>query len=117
MGGIFLELIGGEPKNLDSRAICINKAMTRKRKELSFEECMEKIVSPAQREVFLIVDEWWKKYGFSPSLRDIAHQRGKMGLGNTMKIVDRLVDLGVLKKLKNRGRSIRPVYINFRNLE
>jgi hypothetical protein len=91
--------------------------MTRKRKELSFEECLEKIVSPAQREVFLIVDEWWKKYGFSPTLRDIAHQRGKMGLGNTMRVVDRLVDLGVLKKLKNRGRSIRPVYINFRTLE
>jgi hypothetical protein len=117
MGGIFLELIGGEPKNLGSRAICINREMVRKRKEFSFEECLEKIVSPAQREVFLIVDEWWKKYGFSPSLRDIAHQRGKMGLGNTMKIVDRLVALGVLKKLKNKGRSIRPVYINFRNLE
>jgi hypothetical protein len=117
MGGNNLELLGGELKNFSSRAICINKEMTRKRKELSFEECLEKIVSPAQREVFLIVDEWWKKYGFSPTLRDIAHQRGKMGLGNTMRVVDRLVDLGVLKKLKNRGRSIRPVYINFRTLE
>ena len=78
---------------------------------------MEVIVSPAQREVFLIVDEWWKKFGFSPTLRDIAHQRGKMGLGNTKQMVDRLVELGVLKKVKNRGRSIRPVYINFRNLE
>lgn len=117
MGGSKLELLGGELKNFSSRAICINYDMKTRRKELSFDECMEKIVSPAQREVFLIVDEWWKKYGFSPSLRDIAHQRGKMGLGNTMQIVDRLVALGVLKKLKNKGRSIRPVYINFRNLE
>ena len=117
MGGSNLELLGGELKNFSSRAICINNAMKRKRKELSYDECMERIVSPAQREVFLIVDEWWKKYGCSPALRDIAHQRGKMGLGNTMRIVDRLVDLGVLKKLKNRGRSVRPVYINFRNLE
>ena len=74
-------------------------------------------MSPAQREVFLIVDEWWKRFGFSPSLRDIANQRGKSGLGNTSEIVNRLVKLGVLKKLKNAGRSIRPVYINFRNLE
>jgi hypothetical protein len=40
-----------------------------------------------------------------------------MGLGNTKKIVDKLVDLGVIKKLDGKGRTIRPVYINFRNLE
>lgn len=73
-------------------------------------------MSPAQREVFLIVDEWWKKWGFSPTLRQIADIRGKGGLGNTKRLVDALVDLGVLKRLKNR-RSVRPVYINFRNIE
>lgn len=83
----------------------------------SREGCLEVIVSPAQREVFLVVDEWWKKYGFSPSLRDIAYVRGKMGLGNTKELVDRLVALGVLKRVKGRGRSVRPVYINFRHLE
>ena len=116
MGGSNLELLGGELKNFSSRAICINNAMKMKRKELSFEECMERIVSPAQREVFLIVDEWWKKYGCSPTLRNIAYVRGKAGIGNTKEIVDRLVKLGVLKRLENR-RSIRPVYINFRTLE
>ena len=57
---------------------------------LDFNGCMERIMSPAQKEVFLIVDEWWKKFGFSPTLRDIAYQRGKTGLGNTKDIVDRL---------------------------
>ena len=84
---------------------------------LTHEESMERIVSPIQREVFLIVDEWWKKYGFSPSIRDIAYVRGKSGLGNTQKIVERLVNIGVLKRKKGQGRTIRPVYINFRNLE
>jgi SOS-response transcriptional repressor LexA len=74
-------------------------------------------MTKVQREVFLIVDEYWKKFGYSPSLRDIAYQRGKTSLANTMKIVDRLVDLGVLKKQKGSGRTIRPVYINFRTLE
>ena len=83
----------------------------------SFEECLEVEMSPAQKEVFLIVDEWWKRYGYSPSIRDIATVRGKMGLGNTSDIVNRLVKLGVLKKKSGMGRSIRPVYINFRNLE
>jgi len=81
------------------------------------ETSLEMIVSPAQREVFLIVDEWWKKYGFSPSIRDIAYVRGKMGLGNTKEIVDRLVKIGVLKKRGGQGRTIRPTYINFRNLK
>lgn len=83
----------------------------------SYEGCMERIVSPAQKEVFLIVDEFWKRYGFSPTVREIAYLRGKMGMKNTQRLVDRLVELGVLKKVRKLGRTIRPVYINFRNLE
>jgi hypothetical protein len=114
-----LELIGGkEPKRLGWHVFKImNRAMMMKRREWTYEECMEVDMSPAQREVFLIIDEWWKRYGYSPSIRDIAYQRGRSGLGNTLEIVDRLVAKGVLKKLKKSGRSIRPVYINFRNLE
>jgi len=78
---------------------------------------MEMGMSPAQKEVFLVIDAWWQKYGFSPTLRDIAYVRGKMGLGNTKKIVDRLVELGALKRLDGRRRSVRPVYVNFKNLE
>ena len=74
-------------------------------------------MTKVQREVFLIVDEWWKEFGYSPSLRDIAYQRGKSSLANTMKIVNRLCDIGVLKKQEGRGRTIMPVYINFRTLE
>ena len=86
-------------------------------KQKSYEQCLEVGMSPDQKEVFLLIDEWWKKYGYSPTIREIAYVRGKMGLGNTQRIVKRLVELGVIKKLKGAGRSIRPVYINFRNLE
>ncbi len=95
----------------------INKKMVSKRSDKSFEECLEVEMSPAQKEVFLIVDEWWKRFGYSPTIRDIARQRGKMGLGNTMNLVDKLVELGVLKKIRGGGRSIRPTYINFKVLE
>ena len=74
-------------------------------------------MSPKQREVFLIVDEFWKANGYSPALRDIAYMRGKMSMGNTKRIVDRLIKLGILKKVDGMGRTIRPVYIQFRNLE
>ncbi len=92
-------------------------AIEMRRVEKSFEEVMEMKMSPAQKEVFIVIDEWWKKFGYSPTIRDIAFVRGKMGLGCTHKIVDRLVKLGALKKVKGQGRSIRPVYINFRTLE
>lgn len=95
--------------------LVINREMAR-RPRVSREECMEVGMSPAQREVFLIVDEWWKRFGHSPTLRQIAEMRGKSGVGNTKEIVDRLVKLGVLKRLERR-RSIRPVYINFRTIE
>jgi len=96
--------------------VLINRAMSPRRR-ISFEECLEEKMSPAQREVFVIVDEWWKRFHSSPSLRDIMDMRGKGGIGNTARLVDRLVELGVLKRLKNRGRTIRPVYINFRKVE
>ena len=97
--------------------LLINRDMTAKRKEMSFEECVEKDMTPAQKEVFLCIDEWWKKYGFGPSIRDICSVRGKAGMGNTAEIINRLIKLGVLKKVKGAGRSVRPVYVNFRTLE
>ena len=102
---------------ISRRPKVIHRVMRQKRSDLTEIKCMEMDMSPAQKEVFLVIDEWWKKYGYSPSIRDIAYVRGKMGLGNTKKIVDRLVLLGVIKKVDGIGRTIRPVYINFRNLE
>ena len=99
------------------KKIVINHKMRPKKGDMSEQECMEVEMSPAQKEVFLVIDEWWKKYGYSPTIREIAYVRGKTGMGNTVKIVKRLVELGVIKRLDGAGRSIRPVYINFRNLE
>lgn len=94
--------------------VLINKGM---RSDRSYEWCMGVGMTPMQREVFLVVDEWWKEYGYGPSIRDICEVRGKMGLGSTKKIIDRLVRLGVLKRVERMGRTVRPVYINFRTLK
>ena len=102
---------------ISRRPKVIHRAIRQKKSDLTEIKCMEMSMSPAQKEVFLVIDEWWKRYGYSPTLRDIAYVRGKMGIGNTKKIVDRLVLLGVIKKIDGLGRTIRPVYINFRNLE
>ena len=98
------------------KTILINKDMATKSR-MTREECMEMDMTPAQKEVFIVVDEWWKKFGYGPSIRDICTVRQKTGMGNTKEIIDRLVRLGVLKRLKGAGRSVRPVYLNFRSLE
>jgi len=95
----------------------INHEMKARRGDRTYEECVGLDMTPAQKEVFLVVDEWWKQYGFGPSIRDICEIRGKGGMGNTHEIIKRLVRLGVLKKVKGSGRSVRPVYIKFRELE
>lgn len=100
-----------------NKRLLINRDMVRRRRELTYEECMEVGMTPMQTEVFIVIDEFWKKYGYGPSLRNIAVARGKMGLGNTKEIVDRLVKLGVVKRMDGMARSVRPVYINFRELD
>jgi hypothetical protein len=92
--------------------VLINREMVMRRRERTYEECMEVGMTPVQKEVFLVIDEWWRRYGFGPSIRDICRIRGKGGMGNTSEIIERLV-----KRLKGSGRSVRPVYIQFRNLE
>lgn len=98
------------------KPILINKDMS-SRSRMTMEECLEMGMTPAQKEVFIVIDEWWKKFGFGPSIRDICNVRQKNGMGNTKEIIDRLVRLGVLKRLKGSGRSVRPVYLNFRDIE
>ena len=83
----------------------------------SFEQTMELGMTEAQNEVFLAIDEWWKKFHYGPSYRDIILLRGKGGLGSTKKIVDRLVKIGAVKRVEGMGRSVRPTYISFRNIE
>lgn len=98
------------------RAVIINREMS-VRARTTYEECLELKMTPAQREVFIVIDEWWKVRGYGPSIRDICMVRKKSGMGNTKEIIDRLVKLGVLKRLKGTNRSVRPVYLNFRTLE
>ena len=74
-------------------------------------------MTPRQKEVFLVIDEWWKKYGYSPSIDEVMYVLGTKGRGNIHRIINNLVALGVLKKLPKKQRTVRPKGINFRNIE
>lgn len=94
--------------------VLINRDMLVTRGEL--ERFKEVEMTPVQSEVFLIIDEWWKKYGYAPSYRDIAYVRGVKSPNGVKNVVDRLVRLGVVKRLDKRSRSVRPVTLKFKNI-
>jgi SOS-response transcriptional repressor LexA len=76
-----------------------------------------KRMTPAQKEVFLVIDEWWKRFGFGPSVDDVMQVLGVTGRGNVSRKMRRLVELGVCKGIKGKVRTIRPSYLRVRDLD
>ena len=74
-------------------------------------------MTPAQKEIFLIVDEFWKMYGFGPTVDDIMRLTGEKGRGNVARKMHILVELGICKGVKGRARSIRPAGLKVRSVE
>lgn len=86
-------------------------------KPKTLEESLERLMTPKQKEVFVVIDEFWKKFGFGPSVDDIMHMTGDKGRGNVARVCRNLCELGICKRVPNRARSIRPSYLKLRNLE
>ena len=74
-------------------------------------------MTPRQREVFFVIDEWWKKYGFSPSIDDIMMVLGAKGRGNIHRICNRLVEMGAIRQQKGKQRTLRPQGVKFRKIQ
>jgi SOS-response transcriptional repressor LexA len=74
-------------------------------------------MTPKQSEVYLVIDEFWKKFGFGPTIDDIMKFTGDKGRGNVARICKALCKIGACKKTPRMARSIRPAYIKFRDLE
>jgi hypothetical protein len=108
---------GGGGINFDFRVSRQNDRMMWKPSAKGREEVWGMAMTLAERHVYLIIEVFWEKYGFAPSYEDIAYLRGVSGLGNIKRIVDKLVLMGAVKRIPGAKRSVRPVHINFRNLE
>lgn len=74
-------------------------------------------MTPKQKEIFVVIDEWWKRFGFGPTIDDVMRQTGDRGRGNVARIFKCLVKMGACKQNKNVARSIRPAHIRWRELE
>jgi len=73
-------------------------------------------MSPAQKEIFLIIDEYWKNFGYGPTIDDIMRLTGEKGRGNVSRKMKTLIEIGVCKGLTSRSRSIRPAYLRIKDL-
>ena len=73
-------------------------------------------MTPRQSDVFTAIDLFWKKHGHSPSIDEIMMMINCRSRSNVSRMISQLCDLGILKKLPNRRRTVRPSYVNFRNM-
>lgn len=76
-----------------------------------------KEMTPAQKDVYLVIDEWWKRYGFGPTIDEVMLVTGEKGRGNVARKMRALVDLGICKGIPRRARSIRPSYMRVRDIQ
>ena len=74
-------------------------------------------VTPTQKETFLVIDEFWRKHGYGPTVDDVMYMTGEKSRSNVSRKMWRLVELGLCKGVKGLARSIRPVGIRARNIE
>ena len=81
------------------------------------EEGLGACMTEKQKVVFLVIDEWWKRFGYGPSVDDVMRMTGDRGRGNIVRVMKVLCELGICKRVPRRARSIRPVYIKFRNIQ
>jgi hypothetical protein len=111
----------GVGKKIQWRKVCgrsvdYNPLMTWTRSSPTAAECLEMCMTPVQRDVYLLIDEFWKRFGCGPTYRELA-QLKQSSLGNVKRVVDRLVKLGVVKRVPNMDRSLRPSYMAFKRGE
>ena len=78
---------------------------------------LESGMTPVLKETYIVIDEWWRKYGYAPSISEIMFVTGEKGRGNVARKMRALIDLGICKGIPRRPRSIRPAYLRVRNIE
>lgn len=74
-------------------------------------------MTPKQQEVYIVIEEWWRMYGYGPSIDDIMFHVKSNSRSNIHRICNKLVALGHCRKLPNSARSIRPKNLRVRDLE
>ena len=69
-----------------------------------------------QSTIYLVIYEWWKRFGYGPTIDDVMFMTGDKGRGNVHRTMKKLVELGACKKLAGSARSIRPSHVRFNKI-
>jgi SOS-response transcriptional repressor LexA len=71
-------------------------------------------MTPRQNDIYVVIVAWWEKFGYSPSIDEIMRLSKDRSRSNVSRIINSLVEIGVLKKTPGKRRSVRPSSVRFR---
>jgi SOS-response transcriptional repressor LexA len=67
--------------------------------------------------VYKFIDEWWRMYGFAPSIDDVMKFTGDKGRANIHLIYKKLCEHWHCKMTPRMARSIRPSNMRLRDID
>ena len=71
-------------------------------------------MTPRQNDVYVIIEAFWEKFGFSPSIDEIMRLGNMRSRGSVSRIMAELVKQGACKRIEGKRRTIRPAYVKFK---
>lgn len=74
-------------------------------------------MTPRQKDIYNIIEAYWKEYGYGPSIDEIMYFANAKSRGNIHRIITRLCELGHCKKLPDMARTVRPAGLRIRSLD
>lgn len=69
---------------------------------------MDLNMTPRQKEVYMVIQEFWNKYGYGPTVDDVMYVLNTKGRGSVHRMMKRLVELGHCNHLPEKARTVRP---------
>ena len=78
---------------------------------------LESGMTPVLKETYIVIDEWWRKYGYAPSISEIMFVTGEKGRGNVSRKINMLIRLGICKGIPGKARTVRPAYLRVHKVE
>lgn len=74
-------------------------------------------LTEAQKTIYMVIEEYWNRYGFGPTVDDVMFLTGEKSRSNVSRKMWKLVELGLCKGVRRRARSIRPTYMRIQEIE
>ncbi len=74
------------------------------------------VMTPRQQHIFMIIEGWWKKFGYGPSIDEIMMLSKDKSRSNVSRLIKELTKCGAVKKTPGKWRSVRPSYVRYRDL-